>query len=134
MTKRQQTLWFAGFTGVSAACIISFLTSNIHTFQQSPVFQPDALLAANVNQDKLVTLSEVRQMFEGHFARLDKDKDGLINPDEFAERHIHLFALIDVDSNQNLTPEEIRHHNLFGRDQNGNNQTQSLLYNTIYQN
>ena len=76
MRKTQQTLWLAGFTGVSTACIISFLISDISSVDRPSVSQPDSLLAANTNQDQLVTLNEVREMLHGHFTRLDTDKDG----------------------------------------------------------
>ena len=71
MRKTQQTLWLAGFTGVSTACIISLLTTDISSVDRPSASQPHALLAANINQDQLVTLHEVRQMLEGHFGRLD---------------------------------------------------------------
>ena len=85
MRKTQQTLWLAGFTGVSTACIISFLISDISSVDRPSVSQPDSLLAANTNQDQLVTLNEVREMLDGHFTRLDTNKDGMINPDEYAD-------------------------------------------------
>ena len=103
MKKTQQTLWLAGFTGVSTACIISLLTTDITSVDRPSASQPDALLAANVDQDQLVTLHEVKQMIEGHFGRLDTNKDGMINPDEIAEQHIKLFLTIDADSNQKLS-------------------------------
>ena len=73
MRKTQQTLWLAGFTGVSTACIISLLTTDITPVARPSASQPDALLAANIDQDQLVTLHEVRQMLKGHFGRLDSD-------------------------------------------------------------
>ena len=112
MRKTQQTLWLAGFTGVSTACIISLLITDISSVDRPSVSQPDALLAANIDQDQLVTLHEVRQMLEGHFGRLDTDKDGMINPDEYADQHIKLFLTIDADSNKNLSPAEVRLHNM----------------------
>ena len=112
MTKTQQTLWLAGFTGVSTACMTSFLSSNISSVDLPSISQPDTLLAANNDKDQLVTLNEVREMLDGHFARLDTDKDGMINPDEYAERHISLFLTIDADSNRKLSPTEIRLHNM----------------------
>ena len=36
-------------------------------------------------------------MLDGHFARLDTDNNGLIDRDEYAGRHLHLFARIDDD-------------------------------------
>ncbi|MBL81375.1 MAG: hypothetical protein CMM80_02320 [Rhodospirillaceae bacterium] len=132
MRRTQQTLWLAGFTGVSTACIISFLTSNISSVDRQSVEQPDALLAANTDQDKLVTLYEVRQMLDGHFARLDADKDGFINPDEYAGQHINLFLAIDADSNQKLSPAEVRQHNLKGVTMKLDNMTKNQLYKTTY--
>ena len=114
MRKTQQTLWLAGFTGVSTACIISLLTTDISSVDRPSASQPDALLAANIDQDQLVTLDEVRHMLEGHFGRLDTDKDGMINPDEYADQHIKLFLTIDADSDQKLSPAEIRLHNMKG--------------------
>ena len=114
MRKRQQTLWLAGFAGVSTACIISLLTTDISSVERSSAPQPDALLAANIDQDQLVTLHEVRRMLEGHFGRLDTDKDGMINPDEYAHQHIKLFLTIDADSNEKLSPTEVRLHNMKG--------------------
>ena len=114
MRKTQQTLWLAGFTGVSTACIISLLTTDISSVERPSASQPDALLAANIDQDQLVTLHEVRQMLEGHFGRLDTDKDGMINPDEYADQHIKLFLTIDADFNQQLSPAEVRLHNMKG--------------------
>ena len=112
MRKIQQTFWLAGLTGVSTACIISFLISDISSVDRPSVSQPDSLLAANTNQDQLVTLNEVREMLHDHFTRLDTNKDGMINPDEYAERHISLFLAIDADSNRKLSPTEIRLHNM----------------------
>ena len=112
MRKTQQTFWLAGFIGVSMACIISLLTTAITSVDHPSASQPDALLAANIDQDQLVTLDEVRQMLEGHFGRLDTDKDGMINPDEYADQHIKLFLTIDADSNQKLSPAEVRLHNM----------------------
>ena len=112
MRKIQQTLWLAGFAGVSTACIISLLTTDISSVDRPSASQPDALLAANIDQDQLVTLHEVRQMLEGHFRRLDTDKDGMINPDEYAIQHIKLFLTIDAYSNQRLTAAEVRLHNM----------------------
>lgn len=114
MGKNQQTMWLAGFTGLSAACVISALlsagpTSPISSAPSAPR-QPHALLAANTNHDQTITLAEVRQMLEGHFAKLDTDSDGLIDRDEYAGRHIHLFAAIDADQDQILTPAEVRLH------------------------
>ena len=91
MRKSQQFLWLSGFIGVSIALIISLLTTDISSVERPSASQPDALLAANIDQDQLVTLHEVRQMLEGHFGRLDTDKDGMINPDEYADQHIKLF-------------------------------------------
>ena len=132
MRKTQQTLWLAGFTGVSTACIISLLTTNISSADRPPASQPDALLAANIDQDQLVTLHEVRQMLEGHFRRLDIDKDGMINPDEYADQHIKLFLTIDADSNQKLSPAEIRLHNMKGLSRKRNVTTKNLLYKTTF--
>ena len=114
MRKTQQTLWLAGFAGVSTTCIISLLTTDISSVDRPSASQPDALLAANIDQDELVTLHEVRQMLQGHFGRLDTDKDGMINPDEYADQHIKLFLTIDADSDQKLSPAEIRLHNMKG--------------------
>ena len=114
MRKIQQTLWLVGFTGVITACIISLSTADITSVDRPSASQPDALLAANIDQDQLVTLHEVRQMLEGHFGRLDTDKDGMINPDEYADQHIKLFLTIDADSDQKLSPAEIRLHNMKG--------------------
>ena len=132
MKKTQQTLWLAGFTGVSTACIISLLTNDITSVDRPSASQPDVLLAANVDQDQLVTLHEVKQMLEGHFGRLDTDKDGMINPDEFAERHIKLFLTIDADSNQKLSKAEVRLHNMKGLSMERNIATKNLLYKTTY--
>ena len=132
MRRTQQTLWLAGFTGVSTACIISFLTSDISSVDRQAVLQPDALLAANTDQDQLITLHEVRNMLEGHFARLDADKDGLINPDEYAGQHINLFLKIDADSNQKLSPTEVRQHNMKGVSMKMDNATKNQLYKTTY--
>ena len=133
MRKTQQTLWLAGFTGVSTACIISLLTTDISSVDRPSASQPDALLAANIDQDQLVTLHEVRQMLEGHFRRLDTDKDGMINPDEYADQHIKLFLTIDADSNQNLSPAEVRLHNMKGLRNKRNSDNINLLYKTTYE-
>tara|TARA_Y200000002_G_C22472779_1_gene575333 strand:- start:25 stop:441 length:417 start_codon:yes stop_codon:yes gene_type:complete len=132
MRKTQQTLWLAGFTGVGTACIISLLTTDISSVDRPSASQPDALLAANIDQDQLVTLHEVRQMLEGHFGRLDTDKDGMINPDEYAIQHIKLFLTIDADSNQKLSPAEVRLHNMKGLSMKRNIATKNLLYKTTY--
>ena len=134
MRKRQQTLWLAGFTGVSTALLISLLTADISSVERPSASQPDALLAANIDKDQLVTLHEVRQMLEGHFGRLDTDKDGMINPDEYAEQHIKLFLTIDADSNQKLSPAEVRLHNMKGLSMKRNIATKNLLYETTYKN
>ena len=131
MRKTQQTLWLAGFTGVSTACIISLLTTDISIAPPS-ASQPDALLAANNDQNQLVILNEVRQMLEGHFRRLDTDKDGMINPDEYADQHIKLFLTIDADSNQKLSKAEVRLHNMKGLSMERNIATKNLLYKTTY--
>jgi len=133
MIKKQQTLWFAGFTGVSAACIISFLISNVSSINRPSMSQPDTLLAANIDADQMVTLNELRQMLNNHFARLDADKDGMINPDEYAGRHINLFLTIDRNSNQKLSPTEIRLHNMRGHNMRRDRITQSLLSKTTYE-
>ena len=132
MRRTQQTLWLAGFTGVSTACIISFLASDISSVDRQSTLQPDALLAANTDQDQLITLYEVRKMLDGHFARLDADKDGLINPDEYAGQHINLFLTIDADSNQKLSPAEVRQHNMKGRSMKTYNATENQLDKTTY--
>ena len=137
MIKTRQTPWLAGFAAVSAACIISFLFSDTSSVGRPSVSQPDALLAANTDQDRLVTLHEVRQMLDGHFARLDIDKDGMINPDEYAGRHVNLFMVIDANANRKLSPEEIRLynlkvHNMRGHNMKRDNVTRSLLYRTTY--
>ena len=127
MRKTQQTLWLAGFTGVSAACIFSFMISDIHSIDHPSTSQPDALLAANANEDQLVTLHEVRQMLNDHFAQLDIDEDGMLNPDEYAGRHISLFLAIDSDSNRKLSPAEIRLHNIKRRNIKRDDAPQSQL-------
>jgi len=132
MRRTQQTLWLAGFTGVSTACIISLLTTDISAVDRPSASQPDALLAANIDQDQLVTLHEVRQMLEGHFGRLDTDKDGMINPDEYAEQHIKLFLTIDADSNKKLTKAELRLHNMKRLSMERNIATKNLLYKKTY--
>ena len=132
MRKTQQTLWLAGFTGVSTACIISLLTTDISSVDHPSASQPDALLAANIDQDQLVTLHEVRQMLDGHFRGLGTDNDGMINPDEYADQHIKLFLTIDADSNQKLTPAEVRLHNMKGLSMKRNSATKTLLYQTAY--
>ena len=133
MRKTQQTLWLAGFTGVGTACIISLLTTDISSIDRPSASQPDALLAANIDQDDLVTLHEVRQMLEGHFGRLDTDKDGMINPDEYAIQHINLFLAIDADSNQKLSKAEVRLHNMKGLSKERNIATKNLLYKTNFE-
>ena len=125
MIKKQQTLWLAGFTGVGTACIISFSISNVSPIDRPSMSQPDTLLAANIDADQMVTLHEVRQMLDSHFARLDTDKDGMINPDEYARRHINLFLTIDRNSNQKLSPTEIRLHNMRGLNMKGQNMTRN---------
>ena len=132
MRKTQQTLWLAGFTGVSTACIISLLITDISSVELPSASQPDALLAANFDQDQLVTLHEVRQMLEGHFGRLDTDKDGMINLDEYADQHIKLFLTIDADSNQKLSPAEVRRHNMKGVSTKMNIATKNLLFKISY--
>ncbi len=133
MIKKQQTLWLAGFTGVGTACIISFSISNVSPIDRPSMSQPDTLLAANIDADQMVTLHEVRQMLDSHFARLDTDKDGMINPDEYAGRHINLFLTIDRNSNQELSPTEIRLHNMKGHNLRRDRAAQSLLYKTTYE-
>ena len=132
MRKTQQTLWLAGFTGVSTACIISLLTSDISSVELPSASQPDALLAANIDQDQLVTLHEVRQMLKGHFGRLDTDKDGMINPDEYADQHIKLFFTIDADSNKKLTKAEVRLHYMKRLSMEKNIATKNLLLKTTF--
>ena len=132
MIKSQQFLWLSGFIGVSIALIISLLTTDISSVERPSASQPDALLAANIDQDQLVTLHEVRQMLEGHFGRLDTDKDGMINPDEYADQHIKLFLTIDADSNQKLSSAEIRLHNMKGLRMKSNIATKNLLHKTTY--
>ena len=132
MRKTQQTLWLAGFIGVCTACIISLLTTDISTVDRPSASQPDALLAANIDQDQLVTLHEVRQMLEGHFGRLDSDKDGMIDLDEYADQHIKLFLTIDADSNEKLSRAEVRLHNLKGLSMERNIATKNLLYKKTY--
>ena len=131
MRKSQQTIWLAGFTGVSTALIISLLTTDTSVDRPS-ASQPDALLAANIDQDQPVTLHEVKQMLEGHFGRLDTDKDGMINPDEYAVQHINLFLTIDADSNQKLSKAEVRLHNMKGLSMERNIVTKNLRYYTTY--
>mgnify|MGYP005749459683 CR=1 FL=1 len=133
MIKKQQSLWLAGFTGVSTACIMSFLISNVSPIDRPFMSQPDTLLAANIDADQMVTLNELRQMLDSHFARLDTDKDGMINPDEYAGRHINLFLTIDRNSNQKLSPTEIRLHNMRGHNMRRDRVTQSLLYMSTYE-
>ena len=132
MRKTQQNLWLAGFTGVSTACIISLLTPNVASVDRPSASQPDALLAANIDQDQLVTIHEVRRMLERHFRRLDTDKDGMINPDEYADQHIKLFLTIDADSNQKLSRAEVRLHNMKGLSIKKNIPTKNLLFKTTY--
>ena len=132
MRKTQQNLWLAGFTGVCTACIISLVTTDISSVHRPSASQPDVLLAANIDKDQLVTLQEVRQMLNGHFGRLDADKDGMINPDEYAEQHIKLFLTIDADSNQELSPAEVRLHNMKGHSMKKDNTTKNLLYKTTF--
>ena len=132
MRKSQQFLWLSGFTGVSITLIISLFTTDISSVERPSASQPDALLAANIDQDQLVTLHEVRQMLEGHFGRLDTDKDGMINPDEYANQHIKLFLTIDADSDQKLSPAEIRLHNMKGLSKERNIATKNLLYKTTF--
>ena len=127
MRKTQQTLWLAGFAGVSTTCIISLLTTDISSVDRPSASQPDALLAANIDQNQLVTLHEVRQMLKSHFGRLDTDKDGMINPDEYADQHIKLFLTIDADSNQKLSPTEVRLHNMKGLSMKRNIATKPTL-------
>ena len=134
MRKTQQTFWLAGFTGVFTACILSFLTADIDSADRLSISHPDALLAANTDQNQLVTLHEVRLMLDDHFTRLDTDKDGMINPDEYAGRHINLFLAIDSDSDRKLSPKEIRLHNIKGHNMKRDRATQSLLYKTTYKN
>ena len=90
------------------------------------------MLAANIDQDQLVTLHEVRQMLESHFGRLDTDKDGMINPDEYAKQHIKLFLTIDADSNKKLTKAEVRLHNMKRLSMERNIATKNLLYKTTF--
>ena len=132
MRKTQQTFWLAGFIGVSMACIISLLTTDITSVDRPSASQPDALLAANIDQDQLVTLHEVRQMLEGHFGRLDTDKDGMINPDEYADQHIKLFLTIDTDFNKKLSKAEVRLHNMKRLSMERNIVPKNLLYKTTY--
>ncbi len=134
MRKTQQTLWLAGFTGVSTACIISLLTTDISSVDRPSASQPDTLLAANIDQDQLVTLDEVRQMLEGHFGRLDTDQDGMINPDEYAGQHIKLFLTIDADSNKELSKAEVRLHNMRRLSMERKIATKNLPYKTTYKN
>ena len=132
MRKRQQTLWLAGFVGVSAACIISFLTSNILQVDQPSDQHFHPLLAANPDQGKLVKLSDVSSMFDEHFERPKSKNDILIDSHEYAERNIHLFSPSDLAPNHNFTPPEIRHHNFHGSNLLNFNQSQSLLYKSAY--
>ena len=90
------------------------------------------LLAANIDQDQLVSLHEVKQMLEGHFGRLDTNKDGMINLDEYADQHIKLFLTIDADSNQKLSPAEVRLYNMKGVSMKRNIATKNQLYKTTY--
>ena len=130
MRKTQQTLWLAGFTGLSTACIFSLLTTDTSSVDHPSTSQPDALLAANIDKDQRVTLHEVKQMLESHFGRLDTDKDGMINPDEYAEQHIKLFLTIDTDFNQKLSPAEVRLHNMKGLIMKKNIATKNPIYKT----
>ena len=128
MGKTQQTLWLAGFTGLSATCMTSFLFSVAQlddpaSAPRQAEAQPYALLAANTDSDQTITLTEVKQMLDGHFSRLDTDRNGLIDRDEYAGRHLHLFARVDDDKDQMLTPAEVRSHR----------QNSSLLHMTTYQ-
>ena len=127
MGKQQQTLWLAGFAGLSAACAASWLTSSAYlapmAADRPANVQPHALLAANTDHDPEITLTELKQMLEGHFARLDRDSNGLIDRDEYASRHLHLFTSIDSDQNHRLTPVEVRTHK----------RERGLLHMTAYQ-
>ena len=71
-------------------------------------------------------------MLEGHFGRLDTNKDGMINPDEYADQHIKLFSTIDADSNKKLSPAEVRLHNMKGLRMKRNIATKNLFYKTTY--
>ena len=71
-------------------------------------------------------------MLEGHFGRLDTDKDGMINPYEYANQHIKLFLTIDADSDKTLSPAEVRVHNLQGVSMKRNIKTKNLLYKTTH--
>ena len=79
-----------------------------------------------------MTLHEVKQMLEGHFGRLDTDKDGMINPDEYADQHIKLFLTIDADSNKKLTKAEVHLHNVKRLSMERNIATKNLLYKTTF--
>lgn len=132
MRKTQQNLWLAGFAGVSTACIINFLITDVSSVDHESVPQPYALLAANTNQDQMVTFREVKKMLDSHFTRLDTDKDGMITLDEYAGRHINLFLAIDADSNRKLSPAEIRLHNMKRHNIKRDGEAQSLIYKTTY--
>ena len=127
MGKTQQTLWLAGFTGLSATCMTSFLFSVAQL--DDPASAPDRQRPSRtrcwrpIRSDQTITLTEVKQMLDSHFARLDTDNNGLIDRDEYAGRHLHLFARIDDDQDQMLTPAEVRSHR----------QNSSLLHMTTYQ-
>ena len=128
MGKTQQTVWLAGFAGLGATCMASFLVSVAHLDEPESASHkteplPHALLAANTDRDQTITLTEVKQMLEGHFARLDTDRNGMIDRDEYAGRHLQLFTKVDDDQNQMLTPAEIRLQN----------QASGLLHMTAYQ-
>ena len=60
MGKTQQTLWLAGFTGLSATCMTSFLFSVAQlddpaSAPRQAEAQPHALLAANSDSDQTIT-------------------------------------------------------------------------------
>ena len=120
MGKQQQTLWLAGFAGLSAACAASWLTSSAYlapmAADRPADVQPHGLLAANTDHDPEITLTELKQM-------LDRDSNGLIDRDEYASRHLHLFTSIDSDQNHRLTPVEVRTHK----------RERGLLHMTAYQ-
>ena len=132
MRKTQQTVWLAAFTVVNTACIISLLNTDISSVDRRSASQPDAFLAASIDQNQLVTPHEVRQMLEGHFERLDTDKDSMINPNEYANQHIKLFLAINADSNQKLSKAEVRLHNMKWLSIERNIATKILLYKKTY--
>ncbi|MCM2371264.1 sulfatase-like hydrolase/transferase [Aporhodopirellula aestuarii] len=71
--------------------------------QKSPAALPEKLMPADVNKDGKVTKAEFVDYFSAGFERKDKNKDGLLTPDE----HTHAsFQGADRDENGQLTRAE----------------------------